>query len=111
MVCSPANGPGGSWAAADTAPPLPGGEETALPLATQRAIARTRTQLAKLERKIDARSKALPLYEATLQSGDLIRELRSQRDNPVHTLLRRMYYEIHRRFVGSGFKRRVTSPN
>jgi len=62
-------------------------------LSTQRAIKRIETRLARLERKIDARSKALPLYEATLESGELIRELRSQRDNPVHTLLRRMYYE------------------
>jgi hypothetical protein len=64
------------------------------PLVTQREITRTKALLAKLERKIEARTKALPLYEATLDSGKLIRDLRSQRDNPVHTLLRRMYYEM-----------------
>jgi hypothetical protein len=63
-------------------------------LAAKRAIERIEARLAKLERKIGARSKALPLYEATLESGQLIQQLRSQRDNPVHTLLRRMYYEM-----------------
>jgi len=69
----------------------------ARPLATQRAIAQTEVKLAKLERKIEARSKALPLYEATLGSEELIQKLRSQRDHPVHTLLRRMYYEMRTR--------------
>ena len=49
--------------------------------------------LARLDRQIKAQSRALPLYRATLDVDDLAFELRSQRDHPVHTLLRRIFHE------------------
>ena len=49
--------------------------------------------LTKLDQQIEARSRALPLYKQTLGTDGLTRELRSQRDHPVHSLLRRMYHE------------------
>ncbi len=67
------------------------GEEK--PINMTREIARTRILLDKLSRKVDARERALPLYRAALGTEGLIRELRSQRDHSVHTLLRRMYHE------------------
>ena len=47
----------------------------------------------KLDRKIAGRARALPLYQATTQSNELIPKLRAQREHPVHTLLRRMFHE------------------
>lgn len=47
----------------------------------------------KLDHKIAGRARALPLYQATTKSNELIPELRSQRGHPVHTLLRRMFHE------------------
>jgi hypothetical protein len=64
-----------------------------------REIHRKTDQLAKLERQVKARARAVPLYRATHVADGLIDELRSQRDHPVHTLLRRMYHE--RRSAGS----------
>jgi hypothetical protein len=64
-----------------------------VPINMTREIARTTSVLEKLNRKVTARSKALPLYRATLETGGLIEHLRSQRDHPVHTLLRRIYHE------------------
>jgi hypothetical protein len=66
---------------------------TERPLDTERQIAQTRMLLAKLERRIEARSRALPLYKASMETGELTEELRAQRKHPAHTLLRRMYYE------------------
>ncbi len=50
-------------------------------------------QLSKLEKQISARARALPLFRAVVESGDLAPDLRSQRQHPVHTLLRRLYHE------------------
>jgi hypothetical protein len=50
-------------------------------------------QLGKLDKQIEARSRALPLFKATLATGDLTGELRAQRTHPLHALLRRMYHE------------------
>jgi hypothetical protein len=50
-------------------------------------------QLAKLDKQIAARARALPLFRAVVESGNLAPELRSQRQHPVHTLLRRLYHE------------------
>ncbi|HEB89636.1 MAG TPA: hypothetical protein ENI85_08710 [Deltaproteobacteria bacterium] len=50
-------------------------------------------QLAKLDKQISARARALPLFRAVVESEDLAPALRSQRQHPVHTLLRRLYHE------------------
>ena len=61
--------------------------------ALDRKLAETRLLLRRLESQIDARTRALPLFKATLGTEKLVDELRSRRDHPVHTLLRRMYHE------------------
>ena len=58
-----------------------------------RRIAETSQKLANLDKQIEARARALPLYAETLATEGLIPVLRGQRDHPVHTLLRRMYFE------------------
>ncbi len=63
------------------------------PINMTREIARTKMLLDKLERKVNAREKALPLYRDALATHGLIEKLRSQRDHAVHTLLRRIYHE------------------
>ncbi len=50
-------------------------------------------QLSKLEKQIAARARALPLFRAVVESKELAPELRSQRQHPIHTLLRRLYHE------------------
>ncbi len=50
-------------------------------------------QLSKLEKQIAARARALPLFRAVVESEELAPELRSQRQHPIHTLLRRLYHE------------------
>lgn len=59
-----------------------------------RRIAEESGRLERIEDQIEARSRALPLFKAALEADGLIDELRAQRDHPVHTLLRRMYYEV-----------------
>lgn len=58
-----------------------------------RKIEEARLLLDKLDKQVAARTRALPLYRATLETDGLIDELRAERNHPVHTLLRRMYYE------------------
>jgi hypothetical protein len=58
-----------------------------------RRIDETRAQLEKLDKQIEARSRALPLFRAALETADLTGELRAQRMHPIHALLRRMYHE------------------
>jgi hypothetical protein len=50
-------------------------------------------QLAKIDKQIAARARALPLFKAVVAAKDLAPELRGQRDHPIHTLLRRIYHE------------------
>ena len=50
-------------------------------------------QLTKLDKQITARTRALPLFRAVVESEDLAPSLRSQREHPMHTLLRRLYHE------------------
>lgn len=50
-------------------------------------------QLAKLDKQITARTRALPLFRSIVESEDLAPALRSQREHPMHTLLRRLYHE------------------
>jgi hypothetical protein len=58
-----------------------------------RQITDSKRLLETLDKQITARTRALPLYRATLDTEDLAAELRAQRDHPMHTLLRRMYHE------------------
>ncbi|MFO0691383.1 MAG: hypothetical protein U0900_21980 [Myxococcota bacterium] len=50
-------------------------------------------QLAKLDKQITARTRALPLFRAIVETEDLAPALRSQREHAMHTLLRRLYHE------------------
>jgi hypothetical protein len=50
-------------------------------------------RLAKIDKQISSRARALPLFRAVVESGDLAPALRSQRDHPIHTLLRRHFHE------------------
>lgn len=50
-------------------------------------------QVAKLDKQISARARALPLFRAVVEAEELAPALRSQRQHPVHTLLRRLYHE------------------
>ena len=50
-------------------------------------------ELAKLDAQLGARTRALPLYQATQGSDGLSDSLRQRRDHPMHALLRRMYHE------------------
>jgi hypothetical protein len=72
------------------AAPVPDAAELA---ARNRAVAETSALLERIDGQIEARTRALPLYKATLGTDGLASGLRAQRDHPVHTLLRRMYYE------------------
>ena len=56
-------------------------------------IAELQRLVAKLDDQIEGRKAALPLYSAVFASDDLIPALRSQREHPVHTLLRRVFHE------------------
>ncbi len=56
-------------------------------------IAQATTNLVRIEKQIEARTQALPLFKATLGTESLADELRVRRDHPVHKLLRRMFYE------------------
>jgi hypothetical protein len=89
--------------AADAPPAAPaaGGGGDAEPVrfgtAESRRIARELEdggrQLAKIDKQIAARARALPLFKAVVESRDLAPELRGQRQHPIHTLLRRIYHE------------------
>jgi hypothetical protein len=86
---------------------VPASTEAALPAAPapdaaelaerNRAVAETSALLERLDKQIEARTRTLPLYKATLATDGLAAELRSQRDHPVHSLLRRMYFESRAR--------------
>lgn len=87
---------------AGSPPAAPAGEDDASELAAfgtteSQQIARELEdggrQLAKLDKQITARTRALPLFRAIVESEDLAPELRSQREHAVHTLLRRLYHE------------------
>lgn len=60
---------------------------------TQRQLDEAKSLLGKLQKQLVARQRALPRFRATIGTEGLIDDLRSQRNHPVHTLLRRMYYE------------------
>jgi hypothetical protein len=58
-----------------------------------RKIEDARLQLDKVDKQLSSRARALPLYRSTMDTDGLIDALRAQRNHPVHTLLRRFYYE------------------
>lgn len=76
----------------DATPPMPGIEGLEL-AALSREIADGKRLLETLDRQVEARKRALPLYRAALETDGLGDALRAQRDHPMHALLRRMYHE------------------
>ena len=50
--------------------------------------------LPRIEQQIAASSRALPLYRETIGTEELVAGMRTRRDHPLHTLLRRMYHEV-----------------
>ena len=60
----------------------------------KRQVAEDTEKIERLEHLIGARAEVLPIYKDTLESDGLAAEMRGRRDHPVHSLLRRMYYEI-----------------
>lgn len=59
----------------------------------QRELSEASARLERIDQQIEARSRTLPVYVATLESDGLGGELRARRDHPLHGLLRRMYHE------------------
>jgi len=87
---------GGGGQAAPPASPADGGgtgESVVERAERSRRIEQARRLLDKLDGQLASRSRALPLYRATLETDGLIDELRAQRNHPLHTLLRRIHYE------------------
>jgi hypothetical protein len=81
---------------APPAAPAVAGEYTVVERARiQREMEEAKLLLDKLDKQLMSRSRALPLFKATLETDDLIPEMRAQRNHSVHTLLRRLYYESH----------------
>lgn len=86
----------------DPAPPAAAadGQEEATATTSQdlvdvvQQLSDAKAQLVRIDQQIAARSRALPLYKETLATDGLAEELRTRRDHPVHTLLRRMYHEL-----------------
>jgi ActR/RegA family two-component response regulator len=62
-------------------------------VAVKRRRAELSALLEEIDRQVNARARALPLYRNVVDSPELAPELRVRRDHPVHTLLRRMYHE------------------
>jgi hypothetical protein len=89
--------PGGDFVPASTGAALPAAPAPDLDAAElaerNRAIAEAGALLERIDKQIEARTRTLPLYKATLDTDGLASELRARRDHPLHTLLRRMYFE------------------
>jgi hypothetical protein len=51
------------------------------------------TARARLDEKIEARERALPLFKNVIEGGEFARDLSAQREHPVHSLVRSMYVE------------------
>jgi hypothetical protein len=89
------------WRPDDPAAPAPAetepteaGTQTLELAAVARELADKAALLARLEQQIAASSRALPLYRETIGTEDLVAGLRTRRDHPLHSLLRRMYHEV-----------------
>ncbi len=85
---------GPQLASLDEAPPANAAPLDAAELAElSREIDEAKTLSARLDQQIDARTRTLPVFEATVGTDGLAAELRARRDHPLHALLRRMYHE------------------
>ncbi len=80
---NPADGP---------APPMANAEPLRL-ADVERRLSEANFELARVDKQVEARTRALPLYRATLEDDVLMRELAVERNHPVHELLRQLYYE------------------
>jgi hypothetical protein len=82
-------------AAFDADAPAAGGRglDAAERVEAERELAETSALLERTEQQLEARSRTLPVYLATLDSDGLGAELRARRDHPLHKLLRRMHHE------------------
>jgi hypothetical protein len=81
-------------ASLDDSPPANAAPLDAAELADlSREIEEAKTLRARLDQQLDARTRTLPVFEATLETDGLAAELRARRDHPLHALLRRMYHE------------------
>jgi hypothetical protein len=78
----------------DDAPRRSGGALDAAETAeAQRELTEASALLERLEQQIEARSRTIPIYVATLESDGMGAEMRARRDHPLHGMLRRMYHE------------------
>lgn len=59
----------------------------------ERHLAEASFELSRIEKQVEARTRALPLYRATLEESQLVRELQVERDHSVHELLRKVAHE------------------
>ncbi len=71
----------------------PPGEETGLISEIDRELRSLGSQRDRLDEQLMGRAKALELYEDALVGDGFLEELAAQRDQPVHALVRRLYYE------------------
>jgi hypothetical protein len=88
----------GAWASAisDGEVPLPANAapmDAAERAQLDRQITEASMLLERLGKQMEARSRTLPIYKATLETDGLAGQLRARRDHPLHGLLRRMYLE------------------
>jgi hypothetical protein len=84
--------PGAPASLADDALPTAGVESFEL-AELSRQIGDNKRLVTTLEKQLEARTRALPLYREALATTALAEDLRARRDHPMHTLLRRMYHE------------------
>jgi hypothetical protein len=80
-------------AQADDAVPAAAGIDGLELAELSRQIGDAKRLLTTLDKQLEARTRALPIYQETLATDALAEDLRARRDHPMHTLLRRMYHE------------------
>ncbi|MDP6978224.1 MAG: hypothetical protein QF570_06420, partial [Myxococcota bacterium] len=71
----------------------PPGEETGLISDIDRQLRGLTNERDRLDAQLLGRARALGLYEEALIGDGFLEELAAQRDQPVHALVRRLYYE------------------
>jgi len=71
----------------------PPGAETGMISEIDRELRSLGDRRDRLDEQLMGRAKALALYEGALVGDGFLEELASQRDQPVHALVRRLYYE------------------
>ncbi len=77
----------------DATPRRGGALDAAERAEAERELAEASALLERTDEQIEARSRTLPIYTATLDTDGLGAELRARRDHPLHKLLRLMYDE------------------